>query len=71
MVTHMQLTERNRAIIRHQFLTFHQIIALVGDSVRRLQLLFHLRYLKRSRAQLQYYVSHKMLKILDMVRKWA
>ena len=59
----MQLTERDRTIIRlvhrHRFLSSRQIIALVGDSqlqvLRRLKLLYHHGFLERPRAQLQYY----------------
>lgn len=59
----MQLTERDRAIIRlvhqHRFLSSCQIIALVGDSplqmLRRLKLLYHHGFLERPRAQLSYY----------------
>src|SRR5665213_2642477 len=62
-VAPIQLTERDRAIIRlvhrHRFLRSHQIVALLGGSeqqiVRRLQLLFHHGYLERPRAQIQYY----------------
>jgi len=63
-VAPIQLTERDRAIIRlvhrHRFLRSSQIVALIGGSeqqvVRRLQLLFHQGYLERPRAQIQYYV---------------
>ncbi len=62
-VAPMQLTERDRTIIRlvhrHRFLSSRQIIALVGDSqlqvLRRLKLLYHHGFLERPRAQLQYY----------------
>ena len=62
-VAPMQLTERDRTIIRlvhrHRFLSSCQIIALVGDSqlqvLRRLKLLYHHGFLERPRAQLQYY----------------
>ena len=62
-VVPMQLTERDRTIIRlvhrHRFLSSRQIIALVGDSqlqvLRRLKLLYHHGFLERPRAQLQYY----------------
>jgi DNA-binding Lrp family transcriptional regulator len=62
-VASMQLTERDRTIIRlvhrHRFLSSRQIIALVGDSslqvLRRLKLLYHHGFLERPRAQLQYY----------------
>lgn len=59
----MRLTERDRQIIRlvylHRFLRSHQIVSLVDGSpqqlLRRLQLLYHHRYLERPRAQLTYY----------------
>jgi len=59
----MQLTERDRTIIRlvhrHRFLSSRQIIALVCDSqlqmLRRLKLLYHHGFLERPHAQLQYY----------------
>lgn len=59
----MELTERDRAIIRliyrHRFLRSQQIVALLGGSrpqiLRRLQLLYHHGYLERPRAQLDYY----------------
>src|ERR1039457_4401155 len=62
-VAPMQLTERDRTVIRlvhrHRFLSSRQIIALVGDSqlqvLRRLKLLYHHGFLERPRAQLQYY----------------
>ncbi|MEI8288163.1 MAG: replication-relaxation family protein [Verrucomicrobiota bacterium] len=62
-VAQMQLTDRDRTIIRlvhrHRFLSSRQIIALVGDSqlqvLRRLKLLYHHGFLERPRAQLQYY----------------
>lgn len=62
-VAGMQLTERDRQIIRlvyrHRFLRSSQIIALVGDGpqqlLRRLKLLYHHGYLERPRAQLDYY----------------
>lgn len=62
-VVPMQLTERDRHIIRivhrHRFLRSSHIIALVGGSrqqiLRRLNLLYHHGYLERPRAQLQYY----------------
>jgi len=62
-VAPIQLTERDHDILRlvhrHRFLRSHQIIALIGGSAqnlsRRLQRLFHLGYLERPRAQLQYY----------------
>jgi hypothetical protein len=63
IVVPMQLTERDRDIIRlihrHRFLRSHQIIALLGGSSqqlsRRLKLLYHHGYLERPRAQIQYY----------------
>ena len=59
----MQLTERDRAIIRlvhrHRFLRSPRIVALMADSSqglsRRLQLLYHHGFLERPRAQLDYY----------------
>ena len=62
-VAPMQLTERDREIIRlvhrHRFLRSHQIMALLGGSPqqlsRRLKLLYHHGYLERPRSQLQYY----------------
>ncbi len=59
----MQLTERDRAIIRlvhrHRFLSSRQIIALLGGSqlqmLRRLKLLYHHGFMQRPRAQLRYY----------------
>jgi hypothetical protein len=62
-VAPMQLTERDRTVIRlvhrHRFLSSRQIIALMGDSqlqvLRRLKLLYHHGFLERPRAQLQYY----------------
>jgi hypothetical protein len=62
-VTPLQLTERDRQIIRlihrHRFLRSDQIVALIGGSqqqvLRRLQLLYHHGYLERPRAQIQYY----------------
>src|SRR5665213_199395 len=61
-VAPIQLTERDRAIIRlihrHRFLRSHHIAALLGGSeqqiVRRLQLLFHHGYLERPRAQIKF-----------------
>lgn len=58
-----QLTERDRDIIRlvhqHRFLRSAQIVALLGGSfqqlLRRLQLLYHLGFLERPRAQIDYY----------------
>ena len=63
MVGPIQLTERDREIIRlvhrNRFLRSPQIIALVGGSsqqlLRRLQLLYHHGYLERPRAQIDYY----------------
>jgi hypothetical protein len=62
-VVPMQLTERDRAIIRlvhrHRFLNSRQIIALTGSSqlqvLRRLKLLYHHGFLERPRVQLQRY----------------
>jgi hypothetical protein len=62
-VAPMQLTERDRQIIRlihrHRFLRSSQIVALTGDSqqqiLRRLQLLYHHGYLERPRTQIEYY----------------
>jgi Replication-relaxation len=62
-VAPMELTERDREIIRHvdrhRFLRSPQILALVGGSsqqvLRRLQLLFHHGYLERPREQLDYF----------------
>jgi DNA-binding Lrp family transcriptional regulator len=62
-VAPMQLTERDRQIIRlvhrHRFLRSHQIIALLGGSpqhlLRRLKLLYHHGFLERPRAQIDYY----------------
>ena len=59
----IQLTERDRDIIRqvhrHRFLRSSHITALVGGSapqlLRRLQLLYHHRYLERPRSQIDYY----------------
>lgn len=59
----MEMTERDRQIIRHvhrhRFLRSWQIIALVGGSrqqvLRRLKLLYHHGYLERPRYQLQYF----------------
>jgi DNA-binding Lrp family transcriptional regulator len=59
----MQLTERDREIIRHvhrhRFLRSSHIVSLLGSSpqqvLRRLQLLFHHGYLERPRAQIDYY----------------
>jgi hypothetical protein len=63
VVAPMQLTGRDRAIIRlvrrHRFLNSRQIIVLTGDSplqvLRRLKLLYHHGFLERPRIQLQYY----------------
>lgn len=62
-VAPMQLTERDREIIRlvhrHRFLRSPQIAALLADRsqqlLRRLQLLYHHGYLERPRAQIDYY----------------
>ncbi len=62
-VASMQLTERDRQIIRlvhrHRLLRSPQIVALVGGSsqqlLRRLQLLYHHGFLERPRAQLDLY----------------
>ena len=62
-VAPMQLTERDRDIIRlvhrHRFLRSRQIMALMGESsqqlLRRLQILYHHGYLERPRAQIDYY----------------
>jgi len=62
-VAPMQLTNRDREIVRqvfrHRVLRSSQIAALVGGSkqavLRRLQLLYHHRYLERPRAQIEYY----------------
>jgi hypothetical protein len=62
-LTAIQLTERDRAIIRfthrHRFLRSSHILALMGGSpqqvLRRLQLLFHQGYLERPRAQIDYF----------------
>ncbi len=63
VVAPMQLTERDREIIRlvdrHRFLHSSQIVALIGGSsqqlLRRLKLLYHHGFLERPRAQLEYY----------------
>ena len=65
-VAPMQLTERDRQIIRlvhrHRFLRSLQILALMGDRsqqlLRRLQLLYHHGFLERPRSQLDYYQYH-------------
>ena len=62
-ITPIQLTERDRMIVRcvfqHRFLRSWQIAALVGGSkqavLRRLQLLYHHGYLERPRAQIEYF----------------
>ncbi len=62
-VAPMQLTERDRTIIRlvdgHRFLRSSHIVALVGAGsqqlLRRLQLLYHHGFLERPRAQIDYY----------------
>jgi hypothetical protein len=63
VIAPIQLTERDRAIIRHihrnRFLRSSHIVALTGGSpqnlLRRLQLLYHHGFLERPRAQLDYY----------------
>jgi DNA-binding Lrp family transcriptional regulator len=63
VVAPMQLTERDREIIRlvdrNRFLRSSQIVALIGGSsqqlLRRLKLLYHHGFLERPRAQLEYY----------------
>ena len=65
-VAPMQLTERDRQIIRlvhrHRFLRSSQIVALLGGSLqhllRRLKLLYHHGFLERPRAQIDYYHQH-------------
>jgi Replication-relaxation len=62
-VAPFDLTQRDRDIIRqvnrHRFLRSSHIVALVGGSsqqvLRRLQLLYHHRYLERPRCQLDFY----------------
>ena len=62
-VPSLQLTERDRQIIRHvfrhRFLRSTHIVALVASSqqqtLRRLQRLYHHGYLDRPRAQIDYY----------------
>jgi DNA-binding Lrp family transcriptional regulator len=62
-VAPMQLTERDRQIIRlvhrHRFLRSSQIVALMDASsqhlLRRLKLLYHHGFLERPRAQIDYY----------------
>ena len=62
-VAPMQLTERDREIIRlvhrHRFLRSSHIITLIGEGsqplLRRLQLLYHHGFLERPRAQIDYY----------------
>src|SRR5271166_4525761 len=62
-VAPMQLTERDREIIRlvhrHRFLRSPQIIAFISGSpqqtLRRLQLLYHHGYLERPHQQIEYY----------------
>jgi hypothetical protein len=59
----MKLTDRDREIVRlvykYRFLSSVQIVSLLGEShqqiLRRLQLLYHNRYLERPRAQLEYF----------------
>ena len=63
MVASINLTERDRAIVRlvhrHRFLRSSHIASLVGGSlqqiVRRLQLLYHHGFLERPRIQIEYY----------------
>lgn len=62
-VAAMQLTERDRDILRHvhrhRFLRSSHFAALIGGSpqqlLRRLRLLYHHGYLERPRAQIDYY----------------
>ncbi len=62
-VTPIQLTERDREIIRllqrYRFLRSSQIVALLDSGaqpvLRRLQLLYHHGFLERPRAQIDYY----------------
>src|SRR5579862_2962912 len=62
-VAPMQLTERDRAIIRqvhrHRFVRSSHIAGLLDDTsqqlLRRLQLLFHHGYLERPRSQIDYF----------------
>jgi len=62
-VAAMQLTERDRDILRHvhrhRFLRSSHLAALIGMSrqqlLRRLRLLYHHGYLERPRAQIDYY----------------
>ena len=62
-VAPMQLTERDREIIRlvhqHRFLRSPQIVTLICNGsqqlLRRLQLLYHHGYLERPHAQIDYY----------------
>lgn len=62
-VAAMQLTERDRDILRHvhrhRFLRSSHLAALIGGStqhlLRRLRLLYHHGYLERPRAQIDYY----------------
>ncbi len=62
-VAPLQLTERDRAIIRqvfrHRFLRSSHIVSLAGGStqqvLRRLQLLYHHEFLERPRIQIEYY----------------
>jgi hypothetical protein len=61
----LQITARDRQIVQsvyhHRFLRSSQIASLLGNKLqpilRRLQLLYHHRYLERPRAQLDYYHS--------------
>lgn len=62
-VAAMQLTERDREILRHvlrhRFLRSSHLAALIGGSqqqlLRRLRLLYHHGFLERPRAQIDYY----------------
>src|SRR5690349_2937222 len=62
-VATMQLTERDRQIIRlvqqHRVLRSSHIVSLTGDSsqqlLRRLKLLYHHGYLERPRCQIDYF----------------
>jgi hypothetical protein len=68
----MELTPRDREIVglvyKYRFLNSVQIVSLLGGShqqiLRRLQLLYHNRYLERPRAQLEYFLrggSHAII----------
>lgn len=62
-VASMQLTKRDSAIIRlihhHRFLRSSHIVSLIGGSsqgvLRRLQLMYHHKFLERPRAQIEYF----------------